>query len=363
MTGRGIRRPSVSVREVLERIRRSLGPGQDELDVTQELTEIMMSPDPDLALAERILNAPRAQAMQIEDERVVLVTPEGQRHVLELASLLEKANPSPPPDLVWPRGVRAVRMGRGGFTLAFEVPPGVRRMRWGVRPEARERRFSYREVRLALPYVVIVTGVRFDSHGTFFFDGWTEAYFANEPLRSSAAPLHLAPLLNVVGRGDSDPSGGAVVCMGGFSHQSSSGAGDPSERLHRGLAAIIGHLLDSGWNEDFERTGRTSAFHDPRSKPADPRLATIDAWEEASVKDPTFVLEIPWVTTRRTLARALESVAEHIGIAGRVSSWNRHVQRLILRHGTRTDATTPTAASADSPGSPSTATPPATTPP
>jgi hypothetical protein len=204
---------------------------------------------------------------------------------------------------------------------------------------------------------VIVTGVRFDARGGLSLDGWTEAYFSNEPLRSLAQPLGLAPLLNVVGRSDSSSSGGAVVCMGGFAHASTAADGDPSERLHRALSALVGHLLDSGWNEDFERTGRISAFHDARSKPADPRLATVDAWAEASAKDPTFVLEIPWVATARTLGRALEAVAEHIGIARRVPSWNRHLQRLVLRHGTRAEApATPAASSAGSPASPTPAT-------
>jgi hypothetical protein len=344
------------VRAALVRLRHALDLGdQAEARAFPELLELLASSDPDPSLIERMLNADRTPGtLEIEGERVVLVSPEGQRHELELAALIEKSAPGLPPDLVWPRGVCAVRAGHGGFTLAFEIPPSVRRLRWGVRPEARDRRFAYRDVRLALPYVVFVTGVRFDSSGTFYFDGWAEAYFANEPVSSATKPLHLAPLLNVVGRGDAHSTGGAVVCMGGFGHRSTSADGDPSERLHRGLAAIVGHFLDSGWNEDFERTGRVSAFNDPRSKPADPRLATVEAWEEASAKDPRFVLEIPWVPTPRTLSRALESVATHLAIAGRVTSWNQHLQRLILRHGSRADAA---AASAGPPAPPSSGSP------
>ncbi len=237
---------------------------------------------------------------------------------------------------------------QGGLTLAYEAPPGVRRLRWGVRSEASERRFSYREVQLALPYVVIVTGVRIDARGTMTFDGWTEAYFANESLRSLTAPLCPAPLLNVVGRSEPHHSGGAVVCMSGFGHTSTPGDGEPSERLHRGLAAVLGYFFESGFNEDFERTGRISAFHDPHSKPADPRLATVEAWEEASAQDPSFVLQIPWLPIARTLSRSLEAVAEQLGIVPRTPSWNRTLQRLIARYGARSDAPAPSAGSPDS---------------
>lgn len=348
--------PEASLLDVFERIRRRVRPTTrlDPPDVPpDEARESRRQPATaeSRAAPERPGEAGRT-TMQVEGERILLTTPEGQRYALDLEKLFEEvgAQRRERPDVVWPRGTRAVRGGSGGFVIAHETPPAVHRLRWAAPGSGRDRGRDtrYREVQLALPYLVLVTTFRLDAPGALHWRGWVEAYFSNEPLRSMAAPLHYAPLLNVCRWPESN---GSAVCMQGFTHAPAPDERDPSARLHRGLAAIVGYFLQSGFNEDFERVGRGSSFNDPLAKPDDPRLATVEAWEEASARDPGFVLSIPWIPVGRTLDQVMESVGGELGTR-RAPARNGALQRVILKHGSRErESAPPEVRAAPTPGS------------
>jgi hypothetical protein len=307
--------------DLFERLRRSLRPSP--------------STEPDEPPRPEPEGASQGATLEVVGERVVLTTPEGQRYALALEKLLEELGPRRRArhELVWPRGTRAVRASPRGFVIALELTPGIHRVRWIApgSPAVRGKDAAYRELELALPYLVLVTGVHVDPLGVLGFTGWTEVYFSSVPLRSTADPLHYAPLLNV---GRSEASGGAVVCLGGFVHAPEPGE-DPSASLHRGLSAIVSRVLHAGFNEDFERIGRRSTFNDPHAKPDDARLATPEAWARASAEDPSFVLGIPWVPAGRTLEEAMEGVGIWLGILPRTPVQSETLQRLIVRHGSR----------------------------
>jgi hypothetical protein len=323
--------PAAARLDVFERIRRRIRPrASPPLELLEEL---LLQPFDGLEEGEPGGPCPRA-TMHVEGETIVLRTPEGHGYTLgldELFTLL--VGPwKPLSELVLPRGTRAVRSVPGGLVVVFETPPGVHRVRWiAPTPEAKRGRGTvYREVELAFPYLILVTGVRIGSAGIPVHRGWTEAYFSNQPLTSSQDRLHYPPLLNVC---RTPEGGGSVVCMQGLVRSPAPDTDDVSVRVHHELSAVVGHFLHSGFNEDFERIGRTSTFNDPRAKPEDPRLATIEDWERASAEDPDFVLDVSWVPTGRTLGDALRGTGVESGAGSPVR--NARLQRMILGNGTR----------------------------
>ena len=61
----------------------------------------------------------------------------------------------------------------------------------------------------------------------------------------------------------------------------------------------------------------------------DPRIASVEAWEEATKTDPLFVLEVPWLRTGKTLREVTDRIAKAGSGAKPVAS-AADVARLIV---------------------------------
>ncbi len=265
--------------------------------------------------------------MVAEDRTLAIETPEGEHVIEPLAQALEDCAPRRQGTGSWilPEGVRSVVPFGRGVTLVHETPPHVRSLRW-ISAESKQRfgpEAEYREVRLSLPYVVLLAVFEEGARGDLVLSNDNEAFFRNAPLRSLQDELCYPSLLNCskVGAGSTRPM--AWVCTQYLGMRERHGLqpgqelaealADCGGALRRALAALHQHLFDSGFNESSEHHELSSWFSETVKAGVDPRLASVESWQEATLADPAFACEVEWLPTGRTLEQTLERCASRHG--------------------------------------------------
>ena len=68
------------------------------------------------------------------------------------------------------------------------------------------------------------------------------------------------------------------------------------------LNAVVHHLWGGPFNLSSEAHEGASTFSKARDEQIDPRVIDVDRWEAESVRDPRFVLDVPWRSTGLTCA-------------------------------------------------------------
>ena len=132
--------------------------------------------------------------------------------------------------------------------------------------------------------------------------GLQQLYYRREPLDSTQASrqeLLLPNLLNVAeGYGQR-----CWVCLQNLEIK-------PSAPWATKIDAIIDHVFSAAFN-------RSSEVHEGNSywgamKSLDPRLESIEAWEQASKENPLFVLDVPWKAADTTVGAELQSMLDQV---------------------------------------------------
>ncbi|MGH7819469.1 MAG: hypothetical protein ACREQ9_06840 [Candidatus Binatia bacterium] len=186
---------------------------------------------------------------------------------------------------ILPSGVRLWQERGDVVALLVEVPPHARTVPWleGDSPADFGRGAKYRHRYLAFPYVELLFLLRQGA-----LTGHAQLYYRNDSL-DSGEDLLLPNLPNV----SSAYGLTAWLCLANLHDVS---------RLSwpEKVRAVVEHVYLAAWNRSSERHEGSSLWGAP---PVDPRLASVEAWEEATRKDPKFVLEVPW-RSARTTARA-----------------------------------------------------------
>jgi len=184
----------------------------------------------------------------------------------------------------------------GPLTVCIvQQEPQLRRLLWideasqlAFGPEAR-----YRYRRLAHPYVVFKVP---------FLNGRiiprTELFYRNEPLRRLSDELYWPNLLNV--------SPNAYGCKAWICTQYLSKEAF-ANGLQSGLHALVTHLWGGGFNRSSEAHEGASGFSKAKADKLDPRVTDLDLWEQESVKDPRFILQIQWKPVGLTVRQLIEN--------------------------------------------------------
>jgi hypothetical protein len=179
-----------------------------------------------------------------------------------------------------PSGTRYVKVRGASTGLVIELPPEVRRVTWS--PAKMERGGGYTSYWLAFPYVIHVC-IFYTIEGDEAYRGGLEemrVYYRNAPLRSPDDPLYIPNLFNV--QVDPALTSNCRACL----------RGHPEDLQNLPLAeqaeTLLNFFWETGFNLDIERSG----FE--RARTLDPRISSLEAWEEASKADPLFPLRIRW---------------------------------------------------------------------
>ena len=233
----------------------------------------------------------------IEGEQVRAASPEGRVAALSVEALLAQLAPHEMDTggIVLPDGVKAV-ISAGPVTIwVHQTPPRVHGFRW-IAPDSPQRfgdGTKYREVRIALPYVIVLAVFVRDPRGRRQLGHQNECFFRNEPLRSLHDELSFPALLNCSKFEPAEQRPLSWICTQHLNVRQLAGIEDDNARLRSGLTELLRCLFETGFNYSSEHHEESSWFTE--SAGCDPRIATVENWEAATRTDPLFVLEVPWL--------------------------------------------------------------------
>ncbi len=264
-------------------------------------------------------------------------SPEGKEAALPLAYLLSLMAPHrlSTEGCILPDGVKClIPLPGGRLVVVHETPPLVFNLRWVAKRSPRKAGgpgTKYRDVRVALPYVVVLAVYHQPTGGPLRLSGANECFFRNAPLKSLDDELCYPALLNC---SRFDPQEGhplAWICTQYLQIDQTVNGGSPGPYLERSLTALLQHLFQSGFNYSSDENEYSSWFSEHVKASVDPRIGSIEAWEEATRENPMFVLEIPWLKTGMSLGQVATRIAEmESGPCARVST-SADLGRMVFR--------------------------------
>lgn len=267
-----------------------------------------------------------------------MTTPEGVTVTLDLESLLNRLSSQGPVaeqvrDLVWPDGVKAVVSYGKHVMLVHQTPPSIHSLRW-IDKSSEIRHgpgTKYRQVRIALPYLIVLAGFVLAGHGQLRIGDRNECFFRTEPLRSLSDPLFYPALLNCSKFKDPQAKPLSWICTQFLERTALPRDAGISEQIRTGLTDLMHCMVESGFNESSEEHELSSWFTE--SKAIDPRLSTIERWEEATRKDPMFVLDVPWIPVDKSVGEVVNRSLKNQTIVPVTPPNARTMARLITRYG------------------------------
>lgn len=276
------------------------------IDVNQVLTFLHRAGEKG-ASAGKVEGAARCTVL-LDGDTARVESPEGQNLELPVPDFMETVTPRLPQtgELILPDGVRSLVSVPGGLVLVHETPPAVHNLRWiaadSVEPYGPEAR--YRSARTAFPYLIVVAMYR--RNGDLLeLTNWNECFFRTGPLTSHDDRLLVPALLNCSRYPGKKSGPVSWICTQNMDWSTLSRERDPNRRLRRDLGALLEHLLATGFNLSSDIHEGKSGFTETVETQVDPRVSSIDAWEQATAANPLFVLDVPWIDAGVTLRDVL----------------------------------------------------------
>lgn len=186
--------------------------------------------------------------------------------------------------------VRDVHQRNGMFVFLIEEPPGVRTLQWlqSDSPAQYGPSATYRNVSIALPWVYFFVTVSADG----CLGDLNSVYFRNAALRSLHDPLCEPHFYNC-----SVDAYGTYCWICTQYDQREKGA---KQSFFEFVDGFIERFWCSGFNASSEAHEGASFWGKNRRLIPDERVRTIEAWEQASACDSTFVLSVPWIRSGYT---------------------------------------------------------------
>jgi hypothetical protein len=248
------------------------------------------------------------QTITVEGNLVHVVSPEGKKAQVPIQDLLQQAAPPRMHScgVVLPQGTRLI-FSQGNYTaLVHETPPRVYGFKW-IAPGSSApygTNSSYRTVQIALPYLVVLA---------VFRDGLisdvNECFFRVSPLDTQDDELFFPALLNCSRYRPPDGKPLSWICTQKLDRSRVTIEKDPARRMRAGFRALLHCLLETGFNYSSEHHEGSSWFTE--STHLDPRIATVEKWQEASSHDPLFTLQVPWLKTGLSVKHVVERIFDN----------------------------------------------------
>ena len=273
------------------------------------------------------------QTVSIEDRQVLARSPEGQTMALEVARLVELMSHQSL-DTVYPDGLKAeLREGRATIWV-HQSAPRVHFFKWiaADSPAHYGSDTTYRDVSIALPYVIVFAVYQADRLGRLQLSGFNECFFRNEPLRSLDDPLFYPALLNCSKFDPTEPDRPlSWICTQHMRPRSARTMKSDNERLHTGLRELLACLFETGFNYSSEHHEVSSWFSESRG--VDVRVSTVENWEAATLEKPTFVLDVPWLAVGKSVKEVGAHILARVARGCPKVSSAEDIARLVFNHG------------------------------
>jgi hypothetical protein len=259
---------------------------------------------------------PLGPTVTIEGDEVRASLPEGVAAAMKLGDLLDRIRPGVPDSrgTILPDGVKCAFPTGDGCILVHQTPPRVHNFRWIAGDSKAEfgPGTRYRQVRLALPYLIVLAVFERARGDLPRLGNRNECFFLNDPLDSKGLETELCypALLNCSRFPDQPGYPLSWICTQHLSPREHGRAKTLEHSLRAGLQALLRHLLESGFNRSSEHHEMNSWFSESVAAGIDPRIASVESWERATEQDPLFVLEVPWLQTGVSLKGAAERIVK-----------------------------------------------------
>lgn len=250
----------------------------------------------------------------IEGNSIRAVSPEGQAAQMPLSDFLSAVAPTRMSTcgVVLPHGVKLV-YSRGPVTIWFhETSPRPFNFRWiaADSPVKFGRKTRSRQVRIALPYLIVMAVFAPGENGVEQLSSSNECFFLNEPITTEDQELLYPALLNCSRFMPPEGRPLSWICTQSLDRSSFVGEGDLNKRLRGGFKALMKCLVETGFNESSD-VHEFSSWYTESTK-VDPRVSTIEKWEEATREDPSFAEKVPWLKTGLTIRAVAERTFQNI---------------------------------------------------
>ena len=263
----------------------------------------------------------------IEEDLIHALSPEGQKATMSIEELLKQANRRRMSSrrVVLPDGVKYLD-SKGHTTIwVHETPPRVYGFKWIA--EDSPARFGpeavYREVRIALPYVIVLAAFEGE-----MLSPQNECFFRTAPLEDEGDELFYPALLNC--SKFTPPEGRPLswICTAKVGPEAYPRCRNSNQRMRAGFRALMRCLLETGFNYSSEDHEGSSWFTE--STRCDPRVSSVARWEEETKKEKLFVLDVPWLKTGLSLRQVIDRMYEYRGLRGNGELGVNELMRMIF---------------------------------
>ncbi|KYK23611.1 hypothetical protein AYK24_07310 [Thermoplasmatales archaeon SG8-52-4] len=236
--------------------------------------------------------------------------------------------------LILPDGVKCV-ISRGQMTIfVFQIPPRLYNLKWiandSKAPYGKDAK--YRDVRIALPYVNLLAVYSQTRHRQMRLTHNNECFFRNKPLSSLNDELMYPALLNCSKFSSEEGKPLSWLCTQYLKVDSLSRIEDTNKYIRTSLSRLISCLWETGFNLSSEKHEGNSWYSESVRRGVDPRISTIEKWQEATKKDQLFVLDVPWIGTGRTVGQIINRIFQNHGIREKMAFSISDLSRIVFNN-------------------------------
>ena len=246
----------------------------------------------------------------IKDDHVAVTTPGGVAASMPLNELFSKLGDTSidTRDFILPDGIIAAISSGNMTIMVFEIPPQVHSVKWTTSKNPKtDSKKNYKQRSIALPYIIIVAPFRKFPGKGLILDSSPECYFSNSPIKSMEDKISFPALLNCSRHTESvDSRPLSWICTQHLDFSEISNIPNENTRIRLSMKRLIECLLYTGFNFSSEQNEGDSWYSEFCRKSNDERFINLDKWEEFTKTDPTFVLEVEWIPTEKSIKELID---------------------------------------------------------
>ncbi len=276
----------------------------------------------------------KTEKIIIENDKVQAISPEGIIASMKLRVLLEKLSMSrmDASSVVLPDGIKAI-ISRGPIVVwIHQMSPRICCLKWITKdsrvPYGPETK--YRLIRIALPYVCVLVVFRRKRGGRMELTHRNECFFRNEPLSSLDDRLMYPALLNCSKFSPNDGMPLSWLCTQHLDINSIASISEENQYMRTAIVKVLSCLWDTGFNLSSEKHEGNSWFSETVRRKVDPRISSVESWEEATERDPLFAMKVAWLDTGKSVKEVIDRIFDINGARAYCFESARELARLIF---------------------------------
>lgn len=246
----------------------------------------------------------------ITDDQVAVTTPGGVAALMPLKDLISQLGDSSidTRNLILPDGTKAAITSGNMTIMVFEIPPQIHSVKWTTAKDpGSDTKKNYKQRSISLPYIVILAPFQKHPGKGLILHSSPECYFSNSPIKTLEDQISFPALLNC-SRHKTNPDGRPLswICTQYLNYAEVSNVAEENARIRLSMKRLIECLLYTGFNFSSEQNEGDSWYSEFCRKSKDERFINLDKWEEATKTDPTFVMDVDWIPTGKSVKEIID---------------------------------------------------------